>query len=74
MAPELARMARDFQPIPGTTVPVERRFCNGADLIGPNRSQLAIETIQTCLELKEYLVFGGEQLFLHIIETMNDSA
>ena len=68
--PNLARMAKDYLPISGSSVPIERRFSNGADLITPNRSQLAPETIQTCLELKDYFAFGGDDLFNTVMSQM----
>ncbi|CAB4493134.1 unnamed protein product [Rhizophagus irregularis] len=44
--PHLANMARDFLAIPGTSVPVERIFSGGTDLITKRRSSLGRETIQ----------------------------
>ncbi|CAG8852402.1 43355_t:CDS:2, partial [Gigaspora margarita] len=44
--PNLARIARDFLAIPGTSVPVERIFSNSADLISSKRHSLNPETIK----------------------------
>ncbi|CAB4424046.1 unnamed protein product [Rhizophagus irregularis] len=46
--PRLAAIARDYLAIPGTSVPVERIFSGGADLITKKRSSLGIETIRAC--------------------------
>jgi len=74
--PNLSRMARDFLSIPETTVPIERRFSNGADLVIPNRANMLPETIQMCLELQEFLRFGGNELFdiiMHEMERNKDN-
>ncbi|CAG8757227.1 8814_t:CDS:2, partial [Funneliformis caledonium] len=44
--PHLATMAQDFLAIPGTSVPVERVFSSGADLLAKKRYNLGKESIQ----------------------------
>ncbi|GBC14748.2 zinc finger BED domain-containing protein RICESLEEPER 2-like [Rhizophagus irregularis DAOM 181602=DAOM 197198] len=52
--PRLANMARDYLGIPGTSVPVERIFSGGSDLITKKRSNLNIDSIRTCICLKNW--------------------
>ncbi|KAF0354785.1 zinc finger bed domain-containing protein ricesleeper 2-like [Gigaspora margarita] len=59
--PNLARIARDFLAIPGTSVPVERIFSNSADLISSKRHSLNPETIKICMCLKSWLKFTNEK-------------
>ncbi|EXX51458.1 hypothetical protein RirG_261650 [Rhizophagus irregularis DAOM 197198w] len=47
-------MARDYLGIPGTSVPVERIFSGGSDLITKKRSNLNIDSIRTCICLKNW--------------------
>lgn len=60
--PHLSKMAADFLAIPGTSVPVERRFSNLVDIVTPNRATMEPSTIKMLHELKEYLTFGGNEL------------
>ena len=52
--PHLARMARDFLAIPATSIPVERVFSSGKDIVRAKRSSLAVETISACMCLKNW--------------------
>ena len=52
--PHLARMARDYLAIPASSVPVERIFSGGTDLITPTRSRLSEDTIKYCMCLKSW--------------------
>ncbi|GBC34340.2 zinc finger BED domain-containing protein RICESLEEPER 2-like [Rhizophagus irregularis DAOM 181602=DAOM 197198] len=54
----LAAMARDYLAIPGTSVPVERIFSGGTDLITKKRSSLGIETIRACMLLKNWIKYS----------------
>ena len=65
-------MARDYLGIPATSAPVERRFSSGADLVTPNRASLTENSIQTVLEMKEYLKFGGDDLKLFLLTHMSE--
>ena len=65
--PFLSKMARDFLAVPATSVPVERRFSNLVDIVTPNRATLHVESIKLLHELKEYLRFGGNELFALIL-------
>jgi len=65
--PFLSKMARDFLAVPATSVPVERRFSNLVDIVTPNRATLNVESIKLLHELKEYLRFGGNELFSLIL-------
>jgi hAT family C-terminal dimerisation region len=53
--PCLARIARDYLAIPATSVPSERAFSSGANLISDKRWSLDDTTIQACLCLKSWL-------------------
>jgi hAT family C-terminal dimerisation region/Domain of unknown function (DUF4413) len=53
--PCLARIARDYLAIPATSVPAERVFSGGADLITKKRGSLNEDTIQACMCLKSWL-------------------
>jgi len=50
--PHLARMARDYLAIPASSVPVERIFSGGTDLITPTRDRLSEDIIKYCMCLK----------------------
>jgi hypothetical protein len=52
--PCLARIARDYLAIPATSVPAERVFSGGADLITKKRGSLGEETIQACMCLDSW--------------------
>src|SRR5262245_16511608 len=45
--PCLARIARDYLAIPATSVPAERVFSGGADLVTKKRASLSEDSIQT---------------------------
>jgi hAT family protein len=52
--PRLARIARDYLAIPATSVPAERVFSGGADLITDKRGSLNEDTIRACLCLSSW--------------------
>jgi len=51
----LARMARDFLAIPGTTVDMEREFSKAGDLVVRKRGRLCSETIRANMCLKSWI-------------------
>jgi hAT family protein len=53
--PGLARIARDYLAIPATSVPSERVFSSGANLISDKRGSLNDDSIQACLCLGSWL-------------------
>jgi hypothetical protein len=53
--PCLARIARDYLAISATSVPAERVFSGGADLITNKRGSLNEDTIQACMCLSSWL-------------------
>jgi hAT family C-terminal dimerisation region len=53
--PCLARIARDYLAIPATSVPAERVFSGGADLVTKKRGSLNEDSIQACMSLKSWL-------------------
>lgn len=53
--PQMTRMARDVLPVQGSSVPVERDFSMGADLIVPTRCSLKHNTIRAVMCLKSWL-------------------
>ena len=53
--PRLARIARDYLAIPATSVPAERVFSGGADLVPKKRGSLSEDSIKTCMSLKSWL-------------------
>jgi hypothetical protein len=53
--PCLARIARDYLAIPATSVPAERAFSGGADLITNKRGSLSEDTIEACMCLSSWL-------------------
>ncbi|GBC26953.2 zinc finger BED domain-containing protein RICESLEEPER 2-like [Rhizophagus irregularis DAOM 181602=DAOM 197198] len=55
--PNLSKMARDFLAIPGTSVPVERVFSGGTDLITQSRCSLDPETIRKLMCLKAWIKY-----------------
>ena len=71
--PNLARMARGYLAIPGTSVSVEWLFSQAGDIATPNRSSLDEESLGNTLELKSWLAFGGRNLFDHIVKEMLNS-
>ncbi|CAG8553107.1 24056_t:CDS:2 [Cetraspora pellucida] len=52
--PRLAMMARDYHAINATSVPVERIFSEGADLIDVKRSCLRADTIRSYMCLNSW--------------------
>jgi len=52
--PTLAKMARDYLGIAGTTVDIEREFSNGVDLVVTKRGRLNADTIRACMCLKSW--------------------
>ena len=47
-------MVKDYLAILATSVPIERAFSGGVDLVTPTRSKLDAETIRACMCLKEW--------------------
>ncbi|GBC50994.2 ribonuclease H-like domain-containing protein [Rhizophagus irregularis DAOM 181602=DAOM 197198] len=52
--PHLAAMACDYLTIPATSVPIERAFSGGTDLVTQKRCSLSPETIRACMCLKSW--------------------
>ena len=52
--PHLATMARDYLAVSATSVPVERIFSEGADLISAKRCRLGTDTIRACMCLRSW--------------------
>lgn len=50
----LAQMARDYLPIPATSVPSEQVFSTGKNLITDKRNRLVGKTIRMCLCLRSW--------------------
>ena len=61
--PSLSKMARDYLAIPASSVAVERKFSSGVGIITAKRASLNRDTFQMLHEMKEFLKFGGKQLF-----------
>lgn len=61
--PNLARMARDYLAIPGTSTPSERAFSGGRQLITDFRCRLAGDTIKACMLLKSWNKFKKGNYF-----------
>ena len=55
MYPRLARIARDYLAIPATSVPAERVFSSGSDLITKKRGSLSEDIIRFCICLSSWL-------------------
>lgn len=53
--PNMSRMARDFLPLQGGSVSVERDFSGAVDLITPKRGSLSESTIRADMCLKSWL-------------------
>ncbi|GES73509.1 zinc finger BED domain-containing protein RICESLEEPER 2-like [Rhizophagus clarus] len=58
--PNLFKMAKDFLAIPGTSVPVERIFSGGTDLITQRRCSLNPEIIRKSMCLKAWLKYKNK--------------
>ncbi|GES85086.1 zinc finger BED domain-containing protein DAYSLEEPER-like [Rhizophagus clarus] len=58
--PNLSKMAKDFLAIPGTSVPVERVFSGGTDLITQRRCSLNPEIIRKSMCLKAWLKYKNK--------------
>ncbi|GES96419.1 zinc finger BED domain-containing protein RICESLEEPER 2-like [Rhizophagus clarus] len=58
--PNLSKMAKDFLAIPGTSVPVERVFSGGTDLITQRRCSLNLEIIRKSMCLKAWLKYKNK--------------
>lgn len=52
--PHLSQMARDYLPIPATSVPSEQSFSVGKNLITDKRNCLAGKTIRICMCLQSW--------------------
>lgn len=50
--PHLGRVARDYLAIPATSVPSERAFSTGADLITKKRGSLGEDTVRACMRFR----------------------
>ena len=55
MYPRLARTAQDYLSIPATSVPAERVFSGGSDLITKKRGSLNEDVVQACVCLSSWL-------------------
>ena len=53
--PNLARMARDYLAIPGTSASSERAFSAGRHLVTDFRCSLDHTTVTACMSLKNWL-------------------
>jgi hypothetical protein len=53
--PHLAKVARDYAGIPGSSVPSERVFSRAGDLITKKRNRLAPESADSIMSLRYWL-------------------
>ena len=51
----MAAIARDYLPIPGAEVDVERLFNVARDVLGLRRSSLGADTLRALILVKDYL-------------------
>ncbi|KZT31220.1 hATC-domain-containing protein [Sistotremastrum suecicum HHB10207 ss-3] len=68
--PRLARMARDFLAIPGSSVSVERSFSIGRDLVSLRRASLSESTIREMMTTS-YGALQEESLNEKVVDTVN---
>jgi hypothetical protein len=56
--PVMVQAARDYLPIPSTSVSIERQFNNGRDIIGLRRYSLSTESYRELMLLKDYFKYN----------------
>ena len=68
--PDLSKMVRDYFAIQATSVAVERYFSSASHVTTSERPSLKATTTSKLQELKEFLKFGGDELFNYLITKM----